>query len=178
MQTWPVLTTDCEKCAGLCCGAYPFNDPNKFADKKAANEVCRHLAADGRCAIYEKREAKGYLGCLTFDCHGAGPRVISEVFKGSLRDQSEADVYDTFRALTRIHSALAQLKMLESLPLTPEQRDRYNQLVSRLTPSEGWSPTSLSAFPAHQAEDWVHAFAVSLADSEAGQVFIQRRERQ
>ncbi len=73
--------SDCDRCAALCCIAYPSDDMPGFAARKAAGEPCPKLASDGRCTIYENRAEEGFAGCICYECFGAGQHVVQTLFE-------------------------------------------------------------------------------------------------
>ncbi|MCO6186478.1 hypothetical protein [Rhizobium sp. L1K21] len=176
-RVWPELKADCSRCTGLCCVAYPFIDAGKFGYNKPANERCRHLGPDCRCSIHGERAEMGFKGCITFDCNGAGQRVANEIFQSvDWRHDAVAatEILDAFRALTHVHAALSQLKLLENLPFTDEQADRFFSLFAWLEPVSGWTEKSLESFPAIEAERAVQDFAASMKGTEAGRALAER----
>jgi hypothetical protein len=76
------IRSDCDKCAALCCIAYPSDDMPGFAARKESGEPCPKLDACGRCTIYDRRADEGFAGCLGFECFGAGQYVTQALFKG------------------------------------------------------------------------------------------------
>jgi len=68
---------DCERCVGLCCVAAPFQRSADFALTKPAGVPCPHLGTDHRCTIHAQLQERGFPGCVSFDCYGAGQRVTA-----------------------------------------------------------------------------------------------------
>lgn len=99
------LKADCAACTGLCCVVTPFDAVQGFGFDKPAHTPCRHLCDDFRCGIHAQLEAKGFRGCVVFDCHGAGQRVSQQLFPGQdWRDSAETaeqmfKAYDVMRGL-------------------------------------------------------------------------------
>lgn len=77
------LRGDCARCAGLCCVAPAFSASSEFAVDKPAGRPCANLAADFRCTIHADLRERGFSGCSTFDCFGAGQRVTQHTFSGT-----------------------------------------------------------------------------------------------
>jgi len=69
------LRADCARCRALCCVVLPFLRSADFAFSKPAGTPCRHLAADHTCSIHGRLADRGFRGCVTFDCFGAGQRA-------------------------------------------------------------------------------------------------------
>jgi hypothetical protein len=69
------LADDCAACAGLCCVALAFVRSADFARDKPAGQACPNLDAAFRCSIHADLPARGYRGCVTYSCFGAGPVV-------------------------------------------------------------------------------------------------------
>jgi len=69
---------DCSQCPGLCCIASPFFKSADFARDKPAGTPCPHLSEQNRCGIHDHLHARGYPGCASFDCYGAGQRLAAQ----------------------------------------------------------------------------------------------------
>ncbi len=174
---WPELEANCSRCTGLCCVAYPFVDGEKFGYEKPADKACKHLGPDCRCSIHENREEMGFKGCILFDCHGAGQRVVNEVFhyvNWQTEGVESGEILQAFRSLTRVHAALAQLKLLEDLPLTTDQQKSFRALFEELEPAQGWTAQSLAELSPSKAEQAVQNYAKSLMGSPAGTRLSER----
>lgn len=78
----PEKRSDCDRCAALCCIAYPSDDMPGFAAAKGPGEPCPKLDSCGRCTIYETRSEEGFAGCEAFECFGAGQHVVHVLFGG------------------------------------------------------------------------------------------------
>jgi hypothetical protein len=129
------LEADCGACAGLCCAAFAFEAGPDFAEDKDAGQVCRHLDHEHRCSIHSARVAGGYGGCVGYDCHGAGQRVVQTLFAGrSWRREPRllAPMLDAFATARRVHRHLLLLREAARLPLGPEERARLAGLQEGL----------------------------------------------
>ena len=165
-----MLRADCARCAALCCVAHCFDRSKQFAFNKASGEPCRHLAPDFGCAIHAKRAAFGMSGCESYDCAGAGQRVVQELFAGrTWRDDPElaAPMLEAFGILRRIHELLLLLRTAERLPLLETQRQRSHVLCAALLPDEGWTLESLRAFQGSGVADSISVFLTSLKSEAA-----------
>jgi len=128
------LKADCSRCAALCCVVLPFDKSAAFGFSKAADEPCRHLAADLRCTIHA-RLAQDFSGCVAFDCHGAGQRVTQQVFGGVSWRQNRAlmpRMEVAFRGMRKLHEAGLLLEEAGKLPLSPAQEAERSLLVTML----------------------------------------------
>jgi hypothetical protein len=76
------LRADCSRCAGLCCVAPGFTASAEFAISKPPGQACPNLRGDFRCGIHDQLRPRGFAGCTTFDCFGAGQQVIQVTFGG------------------------------------------------------------------------------------------------
>src|SRR5215471_14109732 len=113
MSTLPAaLRADCSRCAGLCCVVPAFFSVQGFAFDKPAHTACAHLTAADRCAIHADRTARGFPGCVDFDCYGAGQRVTQELFHGTSWRRSAETAARMFRAYScclALHRSMAAL---------------------------------------------------------------------
>ena len=111
------LTADCTRCAALCCVATAFDASEDFAFSKPAGARCPHLAGT-RCAIHAERPARGFSGCVAFDCHGAGQRATR-----AFAAEPEEVRHAAFLVLCEVHGwlwLLAEAAALRRVP--PELR--------------------------------------------------------
>jgi len=69
------LRADCARCEALCCVHLPFDRGADFPFAKAAGTPCRNLTREHRCGIHGELAERGFRGCVTFDCFGAGQRA-------------------------------------------------------------------------------------------------------
>jgi hypothetical protein len=117
----PVLGADCARCSALCCLALAFDASALFGLDKPAGEACPHLDACGRCAIHATRAERGFAGCVTYDCLGAGQRVTQEMFAGRSWIAEPHLAGPMARAFAAVHRAHALLQLLDEagkLPLS------------------------------------------------------------
>lgn len=111
------LKPDCSACCGLCCIEPAFDAAQGFGFDKPAHQPCLHLQADHRCAIHDHLAAKGFPGCVTYDCYGAGQRVTQKLFGGASWRKSPEDaarMFEAFRAMRALHELLAMLAYAQS----------------------------------------------------------------
>jgi pentapeptide repeat protein len=78
----PELTSDCSRCAGLCCVAPAFAKSADFAINKPAGRACPNLGDDFRCGIHDHLRERGFPGCVVFECFGAGQQITQVTFGG------------------------------------------------------------------------------------------------
>ena len=159
------LRADCSSCAALCCVALAFDRSDKFAIDKASGEVCRHLNQRNGCRIHAERAARGFSGCITYDCLGAGQRVTQEVFKGrTWRDDLSLiePMTNAFNTMRRVHDLLLLLKEAKRLPLVPAERHAAEAFDGELNPPRGWTPEALGAANIADVDRRIRAFLQTL----------------
>ena len=155
------LAADCESCSGLCCVSLAFERGPAFGFSKPANTPCRHLSSASRCSIHAARVERGLVGCVRYDCFGAGQRVTLELFPGrSWRDEPELapQVFEAFRLLRDVHELALLLEVAHRLELPDALAERRAQLSRELEPEAGWTPDRLLSFDLAAAHARVHAF--------------------
>lgn len=131
----PSLQADCASCAALCCVGLALDRGAAFAIDKPAGVPCPNL--DGHdCGIHADLSARGFSGCVRFDCAGAGQRTIALFEGASWRDDPDllAPMLDTFRHLRRLHEVLGLLAAAETLPLTDRDEATRRDLIAALCP--------------------------------------------
>ena len=103
------LQADCASCFGLCCVAPAFSASADFAIDKDAGQPCPNLQADYRCGIHSSLRRRGFPGCATFDCFGAGQQVSQVTFEGrSWREDSGTaqQMFAVFAVMRQLHELL------------------------------------------------------------------------
>ncbi|WP_433800552.1 pentapeptide repeat-containing protein [Actinomycetospora sp. CA-084318] len=106
------LTADCGRCAGLCCVAPAFTRSADFAISKPARTPCPNLAVGvpgepAPCTIHDVLPERGFPGCVTFDCFGAGQRVTAWADWRVAPDEAFG-AFDVMRALHEVLWYLAE----------------------------------------------------------------------
>lgn len=130
------LRPDCGRCAALCCVALDFDKSPHFAIDKPAGVPCPNLTSGARCTIHADLAARGFGGCVRYDCLGAGQRVVQEVFAGrSWQSEPEllAPMMDAFASLRKAHTHLQLLASAEALSLTRDQENQRLELEQEMT---------------------------------------------
>lgn len=166
-MSYPDMHRDCGECAALCCLAFSIDQSDMFAIDKPAGVPCPNLDARHGCTIHTDLEARGFAGCVRYDCLGAGQRVTQEVFDGrSWRDAPGliGPMMEAFRGMRRVHDSLAMLQVAERYDLAPELEAERQQLVEALSPNVGWSSETLLAFETGDAVGRVDSFIKGLRD--------------
>ncbi|MFN3130505.1 hypothetical protein [Roseibium sp.] len=144
------LEPDCSKCAALCCVVFAFDKSESFGLDKAAGKECPNLNIDNTCKIFEERVERGFPGCVSYTCFGAGQRVTQEVFGGaSWREEPalKARMGAALSVLRRIHEQLVLLNAARGLPVTPEHSAQLKYFEATLCSNDPWSEETLSRFP-------------------------------
>jgi len=107
------LRADCARCQALCCVAPALTASADFAIDKAAGVPCPHLDADCSCTIHARLRERGFPGCATYDCFGAGQRICAGSFRcRSWRAEPDvaAQMFAAFAELRRLHELLWYLE--------------------------------------------------------------------
>ena len=128
------LTADCERCCGLCCVAPALVRSPEFALSKDAHAPCPNLERDFRCAIHAELTARGFSGCATYDCHGAGQHVTQVLFGG--RTWSELDkpalMFDAFMLARDLFEQLSLLETALEVEAPAALQSRLGERAVRL----------------------------------------------
>ena len=83
------LKSDCNNCFGLCCVALPYGQSADFPFNKDGGEPCRNLCSNNLCSIHDKLREKGFRGCVSYECFGAGQHVSQSIYNS--KDWREGD---------------------------------------------------------------------------------------
>lgn len=137
--------SDCEQCFGLCCVALPYAISADFPINKDGGVPCRHLSTDHRCHIHHELKHKGFNGCVSYECFGAGQYVSQKMYDGQdWRNNPELskEMFAVFPLTQQLHEMLWYLdqalclKEVESL--YSELQNMYDETVelTRKSPEE------------------------------------------
>jgi uncharacterized protein YjbI with pentapeptide repeats len=149
----PALAADCTRCAALCCVAPAFTASADFAIDKPPGQPCPHLRGDFRCSIHGELRPRGFPGCASYDCFGAGQHVSQGTFGG--RDWRQAPaigpaMFAAFAVMRALHELLWYLTEAAALDAA---RPRHADLAAarrELTRLAGGSPADLAALDVAQ----------------------------
>ncbi len=161
------LRPDCERCFGLCCVAPAYSKSSEFAIDKPAGQACPHLQADFRCAIHDRLRQRGFSGCATYDCFGAGQKVAQITFGGQdwrhtpgIADQ----MFSAFSVMRQLHELMWYLSEAVGLeaarPLWTELRITLDE-TERLSHS---TPEALLELDVPEHRRKVNALLVRASD--------------
>ncbi|MEH7388328.1 pentapeptide repeat-containing protein [Bacillus sp. JJ1521] len=115
------LKSDCKNCFGLCCVALPYAKSADFPINKDGGEPCRNLCSDFRCKIHNQLRDKGFRGCVSYECFGAGQHVSQSIYNGvDWRNNSERanEMFEVFPVVQQLHEMLWYLNQALSLQET------------------------------------------------------------
>jgi hypothetical protein len=105
-----------------------------FAFDKPPHSACRHLTLENRCEIHGTLAARGFPGCVSFDCYGAGQRVTQELNGMSWRTSDKSAVqtlFSTYSSCVVLHRLMGMLALAEATvapPLDAQLRSKRAQL--------------------------------------------------
>lgn len=115
------LKSDCNNCFGVCCVALPYAKSADFPINKHGGEPCRNLCSDNRCKIHGQLRNKGFRGCVSYECFGAGQHVSQKIYDGvDWRENQERakEMFEVFPLVQQLHEMLWYLKQALSLKET------------------------------------------------------------
>lgn len=172
----PDLQPDCDRCAALCCVLPPFTRSADFPIDKAPCTPCVHLEADFRCRIHGERLARGFRGCVSFACFGAGQQLTQLTFAGQdwRRDPSLLPAMSrAFGVLYALHGLLWHLGDALRRPLDPGLRAAITALEGRVSPltelgAQALAGVDVAALRA-EANGLLHQASASLRSPQARQ---------
>jgi hypothetical protein len=118
--------------------ATTFQRSSEFAFDKPAGVPCLHLAEDFGCRIHERLLPAGFPGCTTYDCFGAGQRVVQQTYQG--RDwrttpETAPQVFSVFATMRGLHELLWYLLEARDLAIEPPRKGAQTPVPDRAEPS-------------------------------------------
>lgn len=125
------LVDDCARCVGLCCVALAFSRSTDFALDKPAGTPCPNLEDTFGCGIHQDLTRRGFRGCVTYTCFGAGPRVTRSLHGGDWRADPELarEAFAVFPLLRQVHELLWHLRAALGERVHGELRGELHAMV-------------------------------------------------
>lgn len=130
------LKSDCQNCFALCCVALPYGKSADFPFDKDGGDPCRNLCSTCTCAIHSQLREKGFRGCVSYECFGAGQHVSQTIYKGLdwRKNKEHADeMFAVFPIVQQLHEMLWYLKqamnLKETLPIRTNLQWSYEETV-------------------------------------------------
>ena len=114
------LRADCSQCFALCCAGLGFSRSTDFPVDKPVGTPCANLATDLRCAVHAELRERGWPGCVTYDCLGAGQRISQVTFGGRdwrAHPEIAHDMFAVLPVMRQLHELLAYLADAASRPV-------------------------------------------------------------
>jgi hypothetical protein len=142
------LRADCTQCASLCCVALSFERSSLFAFDKEAGEPCAHLSRCGACRIHGERAARGFAGCASYDCLGAGQYVTQAMFGGRSWTADRAllgPMMEAFAIVREIHAVVLALQSTSEHAMPADTGARLTGYLRALQPEVSWTPDELKS---------------------------------
>lgn len=139
------LISDCNNCFALCCVALPYGKSADFPLNKDGGKPCQNLCSNNMCAIHDHLREKGFRGCVSYECFGAGQHVSQTIYEGKdWRDDPKRanEMFKVFPLVQQLHEMLWYLKQALNLKETESfhmsLQMTYDETVelTNLTPSE------------------------------------------
>jgi len=125
------LKSDCNNCFGLCCVALPYGKSSDFPFTKDGGIPCRNLCSNNLCAIHNQLREKGFRGCVSYECFGAGQQVSQSIYKGKdwRKDEERAkEMFAVFPLVQQLHEMLWYLKQALTLKETQSIQSNLQKL--------------------------------------------------
>ncbi len=179
MKPQDELRADCARCFGLCCVVPAFAASADFAIDKKAGQPCPNLRSDFRCGIHRELRQRGFAGCATFDCFGAGQHVSQVLFGGRDWRQSRDTARQMF-AVFPVVRGLNERRWYLSEALRLERGGRlYARLAAALEQTErlvGGAPADLAALDLAGHRERVNALWREASERARAKFGTQRRD--
>lgn len=114
--------------------ALPYAKSADFSFDKEAGVPCRNLHLDHRCSIHEHLRDKGFHGCVSYECFGAGQHVSQEIYEGKdwrLTPALSNEMFAVFPIVQQLHEMLYYLNQALDLEDTQTIHDELSNVFER-----------------------------------------------
>jgi uncharacterized protein YjbI with pentapeptide repeats len=162
------LTADCSRCFALCCVVPAFSRSPDFAIDKPARHACPNLAPDLGCGIHAELRPRGFAGCTTYDCFGAGQQVAQVTFGG--RDWRNSpgtatSMFDAFGVMRALHELLWYLTQARDLTGARSLDDDLRRAVATIERLARSTPDELAVVDVESVRDGANRLLSRVSDT-------------
>jgi Pentapeptide repeats (8 copies) len=157
------LKSDCKNCFGLCCVALPYGKSADFPFNKNGGDPCRNLCSDNLCAIHDQLREKGFRGCVSYECFGAGQHVSQSIFNGrDWREDAEhaEEMFAVYPIVQQLHEMLWYLKQALNLKETQSIRSSLQMSYQETMELTIKNPKEMLEIDVHAHRSKVNALLV------------------
>lgn len=109
-----------------------FFKSDGFSVHKKAGTACSHLKSDFKCKIHQDLRKNGLKGCTTYDCFGAGQKVVQVTYgRNDWRQlpQHSSQMYDVFLMMRQLHEILWYLSDALNQIATDSIKDELRLMI-------------------------------------------------
>ncbi|WP_078551966.1 pentapeptide repeat-containing protein [Bacillus alkalicellulosilyticus] len=161
------LQSDCSSCFGLCCVALPYAKSADFPLNKDGGEPCRNLLDDNRCKVHSELRTKGFCGCVSYECFGAGQHVSQSVFQGQdwrTSPELREEMFSVFPIMQQIHEMLWYLRQALSLKETEDIHSDLQNIYEATLELTRKSPKDILLIDLHHHRSNVNALLIQTSE--------------
>lgn len=131
-ELYKALTINCDQCFGLCCVALCFSKLDGFPEDKAAGQPCKYLEQNHMCSMHNSLKNKGLNGCVSYDCFGAGQKVLQDTHRGDNwqeNKQLSEEIFHSFSAMRQLYEMLWYLLEAKTHNKTLKMSEQIDRLL-------------------------------------------------
>lgn len=140
------LRIKCEDCCALCCTALFCMKSDGFPQDKQSGVPCIHLKQNHQCNIHENLCERRLMGCMRYDCCGAGQMVTQNIYKGRSWHNDDVDNNQMFMVFNKIHQ-IHQIVwyLLEAYDITKSDivRTEVENLICKYERMQSYTPEEI-----------------------------------
>ncbi|MBN6885856.1 pentapeptide repeat protein [Cytobacillus horneckiae] len=174
------LISDCEHCFALCCVALPYGKSADFPINKEGGEPYGNICNDNQCSIHNHLLKKGFKGCVSFECFGAGQHVSQQIYGGQDWRQNGGIAKQMFAVFPIIHQLNEMLYYLNQSLCLDETKAYRNELKEiyeltyRLT---GLPPDDILEVDLVQHRFTVNEYLLRISDSVRNEINHEKKHK-
>jgi hypothetical protein len=120
-----------------------FAKSSDFAIDKAAGKACPNLGGGFRCGIHQELEAKGFRGCVVFDCFGAGQRITQETYGGTEDWRSAPGMLGLLPVVRQLHELMWLVTEALKVERAHRVHEKLRESLDQLDHLAGGTPAEL-----------------------------------
>ncbi|WP_042148591.1 pentapeptide repeat-containing protein [Paucisalibacillus sp. EB02] len=173
------LNSDCKNCFGLCCVALPYGKSADFPFDKDGGVPCQNLCSNNLCSIHDTLREKGFRGCVSYECFGAGQHVSQTIYHGKEwreNAQHADEMFAVFPLVHQLHEILWYLQQTLTLKETESFHDSLQKMFEETVELTEKNPKEILELDITAHRNKVNKLLINSSKAYRADIVIKRKK--
>lgn len=118
----------------------------RFPDDKESGEPCRHLRKDFLCKVHDQLRERGFHGCVSYECFGAGQKVSQLIYAGNdwrTHPSTSEEMFRVFPVVQQLQEMMVYVNQCMQLEETAPFLKQLGELYDTISTQTHQSPAEI-----------------------------------